>query len=57
MMGATPDYWLWDSAYEWSKVMEMAQLTLDLMKAFQERLEAFATSVSVSIGFALSGAI
>ncbi len=43
--------------HEWSKVMDMAQLTLDLMQAFQERLEAFAASVSISIGFALSGAI
>jgi hypothetical protein len=43
--------------HEWSKVMEMAQLTLDLMREFQERWTSFATAVSLSIGSAISGII
>ena len=36
--------------HEWSKVMEMAQLTLDLLRDFQERVvEAIASNISVAI--------
>lgn len=35
--------------YEWSKVMEMAQPTLDLMREFQERFTEMITSLAISI--------
>ncbi len=36
--------------HEWSKIMEMAQLTLDLLRDFQERVgEAIAVDISVAI--------
>lgn len=36
--------------HEWSKEMEMAQLTLDLLRDFQERVvEAIATGISVAL--------
>ena len=40
--------------HDWSKTMEMAQLTLDLMKEFQQRLMDAMASIAVSIAAAAS---
>ncbi len=41
--------------HEWSKTMEMAQLTFDLMQAFQERVLALAADIATSLALCMSG--
>jgi len=41
--------------HEWGKTMEMAQLTLDILRAFKERLAAAAVAAVQSIGISLAG--
>jgi RHS repeat-associated protein len=43
--------------HDWAQTMDMAQLTLDLMQAFRERIEALATSIATSLCGLISGGI
>lgn len=43
--------------HEWNKTMEMAQLTLDLMRDFQQRVGEYVASVMISIGPIISSLI